>query len=120
MNQGKLRKAIKLLDLEPVLPKTIFDLCMWASNYYHHPVGEVFATAMPILLRQGRPATREIEQFFLTDVGLRLNVESLSRAPRQQEAFSLLSRNVDGVSRQELKQVSTNTCLLYTSPSPRD
>ena len=109
MNQGKLRKAIKLLDLEPVLPKTIFDLCMWASNYYHHPVGEVFATAMPILLRQGRPATREIEQFILTDVGLRLNVESLSRAPRQQEAFSLLSQTVDGVSRQELKQVSTNT-----------
>ena len=106
--EHKLKKATKLLDLEPVLPQTIVDLCMWASNYYPHPVGEVFATAMPTLLRHGRPATREIEQFFLTDAGLHLNVESLRRAPRQQEVFSLLSQNPDGISRQQLKQFSNN------------
>ena len=106
--EHKLKKATKLLDLEPVLPQTIVDLCMWASNYYHHPVGEVFATAMPTLLRHGRPATREIEQFFLTDAGLHLNVESLRRAPRQQEVFSLLSQNPNGISRQQLTQFSNN------------
>lgn len=47
---SKLKQAIAVLDEEPVLPKKILELIRWASDYYHHPLGEVFATALPNLL----------------------------------------------------------------------
>lgn len=51
--EAKLRAASAALDSEPVLPASLFTLCTWAADYYQHPVGEVFDTALPVLLRQG-------------------------------------------------------------------
>jgi len=53
--EEKLRAAGEALDAEPVLPPGLFKLCQWAAEYYHHPLGEVFDTALPVLLRQGEP-----------------------------------------------------------------
>ncbi|MDI1302345.1 MAG: primosomal protein N' [bacterium] len=50
---AKLKAAIETLDSEPVLPDSLFTLCRWAAEYYQHPLGEVFDTALPVLLRQG-------------------------------------------------------------------
>lgn len=44
-----------LLDTEPVLPADLWQLLHWASRYYHHPIGEVFFTALPVLVRAGQP-----------------------------------------------------------------
>ncbi len=32
--------------------KNIFDITLWASSYYHHPIGEVLFTFVPNLLRK--------------------------------------------------------------------
>src|SRR6218665_3940582 len=53
--EAKLRAASEALDIEPVLPESLFKLCTWAAAYYQHPLGEVFDTALPVLLRQGEP-----------------------------------------------------------------
>ena len=37
----KLRQAIELIDNIPVIPTDLLELCQWAAEYYHHPVGEV-------------------------------------------------------------------------------
>jgi len=50
---GKLKQADAILDTEPVLPDDIAKLCTWAADYYHYPLGEVFSSAMPTLLRKG-------------------------------------------------------------------
>ena len=53
LNPTALRPAQAVLDTEAVLPADVLALLRWAQRYYHHPPGEVFATALPTLLRQG-------------------------------------------------------------------
>lgn len=56
--KSKLKPAIAILDNEPILPKQLLELIKWASDYYHHPLGEVFATALPNLLLKNAPEKR--------------------------------------------------------------
>lgn len=51
----QLKPIVAILDDCPILPPDILKLCLWAADYYHHPVGEVLAAALPGLLRQGKP-----------------------------------------------------------------
>ena len=59
---ARLRPVTAVLDVKPVLPPELFTLLSWASRYYHHPIGEVLAGALPVALRRGAAAeltTRE-------------------------------------------------------------
>jgi len=53
---NKLRSVLRRLDDEPVLPPELTDLLLWASRYYHHPIGDVLTNALPVLLRRAAPA----------------------------------------------------------------
>src|ERR1700734_2387194 len=44
---AKLKAADEILDELPIVDPVTFDLLRWAAEYYHHPVGEVFAAALP-------------------------------------------------------------------------
>lgn len=50
----KLKTAITILDAEPALPPDILQLCLWAADYYHYPIGEVLHGALPVALRKGK------------------------------------------------------------------
>lgn len=50
-----LKHAIAILDESSILPKKIFELIHFTSQYYHYPLGEVVACALPGLLRKGKP-----------------------------------------------------------------
>ena len=50
----RLKRAQEVLDAEALLPGDVQRLLQWASAYYQHPPGEVFATAIPQALRAGR------------------------------------------------------------------
>ena len=52
----KLRAAGSILDDSPLLSATDLKLLNWASRYYHHPIGEVMASALTVLLRKGESA----------------------------------------------------------------
>ena len=56
----KIKPALELLDSHQILDPDIYSLCTWAAEYYHHPLGEVLQTALPVLLRQGRAADGKI------------------------------------------------------------
>lgn len=53
------RPVTACLDETPLLPKAILDLCSWAAEYYRHPIGEVFAAALPGSLRKPKPKRRK-------------------------------------------------------------
>ncbi|MDB5986564.1 MAG: primosomal protein, partial [Nevskia sp.] len=36
-----------ILDHEPLLGAPLLELCRWVADYYHHPLGEVLAAALP-------------------------------------------------------------------------
>lgn len=53
----KLKKAYAILDDAPILPTDVYALCEWAAGYYHYSFGEILASALPVALRKGKPAT---------------------------------------------------------------
>lgn len=48
----QLKPAIAILDSTSLFTPSLLKLLPWASEYYHHSLGEVFAVALPKLLRQ--------------------------------------------------------------------
>ena len=57
LDPDKLKPITDLLDETPIYSVAMFELCEWASNYYHHPLGEVVFAALPKKLRQLRSVT---------------------------------------------------------------
>jgi primosomal protein N' (replication factor Y) (superfamily II helicase) len=50
-----LKPVHAVLDATPVLDGGLLGLLRWASDYYHHPLGDTLFTAIPGWLRDGRP-----------------------------------------------------------------
>ncbi|CAG7856506.1 Primosomal protein N' [biofilm metagenome] len=85
----KLKPIVGILDEKPLLfPKDI-ELLLWASQYYHHPTGEVFSTAYPAALRSGKSATLPSNEnvYGLTEIGQVTTAHQLKRSPKQQQAL---------------------------------
>ena len=51
---GKLRHATRIVDSEPLFDAPTIELLEFAADYYQYPLGEAYASALPVLLRQGR------------------------------------------------------------------
>ena len=83
----KLKPVLAILDDEPVLDPHTFDLLLWAAEYYHHPVGEVFAAALTASLRTGQPAVQQTEWWSLSELGQRELVSPSDRRAPQQRAL---------------------------------
>jgi primosomal protein N' (replication factor Y) len=88
---GRLRHVKAVLDETPVLPEELLGLLQWASDYYHQPIGEMLANALPVLLRKGEAAQARAEvRWQLTASGQAATVDELKRAPKQAALFAQL------------------------------
>jgi len=67
--ESKLRRAAAILDREPVFDAVTFELLRWAADYYHHPLGEVFAAALPAALRAGQASAARHEAWTVAPAG---------------------------------------------------
>ncbi|WP_258808300.1 primosomal protein N' [Pseudidiomarina sp. CB1] len=87
----ELKPIHAVLDDEPLLPTAVWDLLQWAAEYYQHPLGEVLNHGLPVLLRQGEPASyKTTEGFRVTEAGLAIELNELRRAPQQQRLLAAL------------------------------
>ncbi len=113
----KIRRCIEALDDAPVLSEPELRLIRFTSDYYHHPVGEVVAAAMPALLRQGKTLYPSVETIAVTDSGERENVEALQkRAPRQAELLThLMDAGGTGIEADRLNEELPNWRRAATS-----
>jgi primosomal protein N' (replication factor Y) (superfamily II helicase) len=50
--QERLKPISTLLDTQPLLPPSLMQLLLWISQYYHYPLGEILAIALPTRLRR--------------------------------------------------------------------
>lgn len=84
----QLKLILEVIDTQPILPADIRTLLIWAAQYYHYPLGEVIAAALPALLRQGRPLDL-LERYW------RIVPEEIPvwtrRQSRQQQAYEALA-----------------------------
>ncbi|MEM1153248.1 MAG: primosomal protein N' [Pseudomonadota bacterium] len=100
--ETKLKRALTLVDEEPLVPATLVELCVWAVDYYQYPPGEVFSAAFPKTMREGRANKPQgLSAWSLTDRGLGLPEGALSRSPKQSKALDML-RCEEAISNPEL------------------
>ena len=66
-----LKEIIEIADDHIAFDKSEFKTILWASDYYHHPIGEVFFSFLPTLLRKKNDktvkATGEIAKYELNE-----------------------------------------------------
>ncbi|MGB0733405.1 MAG: primosomal protein N', partial [Pontibacterium sp.] len=93
---SKLRPAIEFIDTKPLLPKHLYDLGLWAANYYQHPIGDALFQMYPTLLRKGEQPKRPIEWFWRT-TGQPFQIQK--RAVKQTSLYNFIaSYNPNSVS----------------------
>lgn len=91
LDEARLKPISSLLDDTPVLSGELLELVRWASDYYHHPIGEVIASALPKALRAGASALAMEDTWSATDEGrAALATGGLARAKAQRELLELL------------------------------
>ena len=104
---NRLKSVTQSLDADPLLPPSLLRLLRWAADYYHHPIGEVVHTALPVRLRQGRPASISgVAVWTLTNAGKAVDPVILKRAPAQKRLLDILSLAPAGLDAEQLAQVS--------------
>ena len=80
----KLKPVKACLDKTPILPADILSLLKWAADYYQHPLGDVVASALPKLLRQGEAAHIAEDIYWqASELGKTQGQALLKRAPKQ-------------------------------------
>ncbi|MFV8780793.1 primosomal protein N' [Microbulbifer sp. SA54] len=91
---AELKPALERIDREPLFDLRSRQFLQWAADYYQAPVGELYAAALPVALRKGKPADHWAEQWLeLTTEGKGLPETALARAKKQQELLQLLLRS---------------------------
>lgn len=95
----KLKVIDAILDDEPVFPSSLLTLLSRISRYYHHPLGEVIFSALPVKLRQGKPLdSNDQEIWFAQTTGLAENIATLKASPKQRALFTFIQTAEQGVS----------------------
>ncbi|EPJ46425.1 MAG: primosome assembly protein PriA [Osedax symbiont Rs1] len=97
----KLKAIINIIDQHPPQPKFIFDLALWAAQYYQHPIGDALLQSLPIHLRKGEPCER-VHEYLLH--ALKDTDQSLStRAKKQLATYNMIKQHQSGISIDALK-----------------
>lgn len=82
VDPGKVKAAGTILRDMPPLPPDVLGLLRFCSSYYHHPIGEVVAGALPGRFRSERVASeRQRHDVRATTSGRSALDEGLKRAP---------------------------------------
>ena len=111
--RDKLRRASRLLDNNPILPDDILTLCRWAAGYYHYSLGETLSLALPLALRQGKPASAGAVTFWKSTTPLDDSVkQQLKSAKKQRQALALIHSRTEGTSEIELKEAGIRKTIL--------
>jgi primosomal protein N' (replication factor Y) len=98
IGNDKLKTALQAIDASPVLTPDLLALGRWASDYYHHPVGEVLQHMLPTLLRRGEQAVPQTESVWRTSaLGAAYDAGTLAKAPKQQVLLRLLQQHPAGL-----------------------
>lgn len=85
----KLRRISALHEAEPLLPADLVKLLLWSSRYYHHAVGDVLSSALPVALRKG--SASKLSHIEVYRVGSDCPEDFLnSRAPLQNELLKAI------------------------------
>ena len=89
----KIKDIIDVIDSQPVIDQHLYELLSWAANYYQHPIGDVFNTALPTLLRQNKTVEESTPDCLqITEKGQSWSPLQLGKAKKQADALKLFKQ----------------------------
>ena len=122
---SKLKPIIELLDNTPLLPKDLWQLGLWAAEYYQHPVGDALMHLLPAKLRQPIPNQLIQLNWQVADIEA-----EFGRAKKQQllwqqistlaPVFNLSQLQTIGIKPSQLKPFLNKKWLTTSYPKPQD
>ena len=89
----KVKPVLEVMDEEPILTESQFNLWRWIADYYMSPLGEVYYAAMPLglKLRDGFKPKMEtyitLTPIYRNEQALHIALDQLARSPKQQKVF---------------------------------
>lgn len=117
----RLKPITATLDASPLLPPALLALLREAAAYYHHPIGDVVATALPAPLRAGRGAeiARESVWRLVPKEGVGTDAaKAPKRSARRAALLELLAAHPDGIALRAIgARISKPGALLRTLAS---
>jgi primosomal protein N' (replication factor Y) len=90
VESARVKEVLQVYSIEASITVPIIRLCEWAATYYEHPIGEVFAAAMPAIVRSGWNPDEPEEQLCITSEGLAVTDSELKQAPAQRRALAFI------------------------------
>ena len=113
----RLRRALEILDDQPLLDAELMSLLEWSASYYQHPLGEVIAAALPAVLRRGGRAVPEKDiRWRITAPGRDTDPITLaSRAPAQAKVLRAVATAPAGLTRSEMRKLTTGWQRIATA-----
>lgn len=121
---SRLRAVSAVLDSQPLYSPAMLRVLQWAAGYYQHPIGDVFATALPARLRAGDNPEQQHEVFCPVSTPVTSLLETLARAPKQRELLEYIADKAPvsadhcrdaGFSPRLLKELCDKQLLIKTS-----
>jgi primosomal protein N' (replication factor Y) (superfamily II helicase) len=99
ISPSALKPIHAVLDATALLDASLMRLLRWTAQYYHHPLGEVIAAALPKALRAGSPAIALRECWRVCGQGAAGAAPAAGArlGPRQQALLTLLAAHPDGL-----------------------
>jgi primosomal protein N' (replication factor Y) len=89
---ARIKAAHSVLDDRPIWSIQLFALIEWAANYYHHPLGEAIAAALPSAWRQRNQIRAKQERsYVISEAGRAVLGELGRKAPAQARLLRYLS-----------------------------
>lgn len=87
--RSKLKSAHQVLDDATLVSPDIFKLCLWASEYYHHSLGEIIHACLPTHLRKGKAAILSNTQ---RPIGTATDEKKHTLNPEQEDAVNTITQ----------------------------
>lgn len=98
----RLRPIEARLDDAPVFDDELLGLLRWAAGYYHHPIGEALATALPVALRRAKTDQTPNRHRGWQAVPSDTANEPVAHAKRQHELLDVIRTGVHPVAHSHL------------------
>lgn len=113
-SMDKLKDIEAVIDAQPLLSKTMLDLCHWVSDYYQSPLSEVIPLALPKKYRDGQSCSLPyIDKFQLAMPTETAHSLIRPQAGRQHALIDFLEQCKKPVSRKMILQSGFTTLQLH-------
>ncbi|MEC9205805.1 MAG: primosomal protein N' [Pseudomonadota bacterium] len=103
----ELKEILKIIDKKPIINKDIMNMCLWASNYYQYPLGQILFSSIPSILRKGGDVEAKESITYTFSVTSKVNSEYFKNKPSQRKIFDYVKKNKK-VFLDDIKKITTN------------